>query len=276
MRKWAARTWRVARIPVVVYLGVCLVLWWFENWLVYKPILARHEWLPAPVADIQDIELTTADGTRIHAWFCPHPTAKGALLYCHGNAGNLSHRGGSIVKLREILHASVLIFDYPGYGKSDGRPTEQGCYQAGEAAYNWLTKENNVAGRDILLFGGSLGGGVAVDLATRKPCRALILAKTFTSAPEVGASIFPWIPVRWLMRNRFDNLAKIPHCHVPVFITHGDADNLVPFAHSQLLYAAANEPKGFHLLRSHGHNDPLPPEFFVALKEFLATHAPRY
>jgi fermentation-respiration switch protein FrsA (DUF1100 family) len=174
--------------------------------------------------------------------------------------------------MRDLLKVHVLIFDYPGYGKSEGRPTEQGCYQAADAAYAFLTVTQKVAPEKILLYGGSLGGGVAVDLATRKSHRGLILVKTFTSAPDTGASMFPWLPVRWLMRNRFDNLAKIKSCHRPVFIAHGTMDNLVPFAHSQRLFEAAHEPKSFFIMPGADHNAPLPQEFFTALRTFLDKH----
>src|SRR5687767_14785971 len=100
MKRWAGRVWRVLRIPLAVYVGVCLVLWWFENWMVFRPTPAAVFWQPPPIPEIQDVELTSADGTPIHAWFCPRPGSSDAVLYCHGNAGNLSHRGGSIVKLR--------------------------------------------------------------------------------------------------------------------------------------------------------------------------------
>src|SRR5262245_29071594 len=219
MKKWLWRCGRVAILSAIgSYVGVCLVLMWFENSLVYHPAKAQDDWEPQPVADIEDVFLTTASGTRIHAWWLPCSGAELAVLYCHGNAGNLSHRGGSIVKMREILRTHVLIFDYPGYGKSEGRPSERGCYEAADAAYAHLTDARHVAPGKVLLYGGSLGGGVAVDIAARKPQRALILAKTFTCAPDTGAAMFPWLPVRWLMCNRYDNITKIKQCTRPVFI----------------------------------------------------------
>lgn len=263
--------WRLLRVLVLSYVGVCLVLWLLENMFVYRPSGA-DDWNVAPAADIVDVELIAADGTKIHAWWLPCPGAENALLYCHGNAGNLSWRGDSIVKMRKKLDVSVLIFDYPGYGKSGGKASEKGCYAAADAAYAWLTGTQKIAGENVLLYGGSLGGGIAVDLATRQPHRALILVKPFTSAPDTGASMFPWLPVRWLMRNRFDNLAKIPACKRPVFIAHGTADKIVPFGLGKRLFEAANEPKEFLTIEHEdhaGHNDPLPEEFFTLLKAFL-------
>jgi fermentation-respiration switch protein FrsA (DUF1100 family) len=244
-------------------------LFFLENRFVYHPTSAAQDWQKPPDSRIQDIEFHTADGTRIHAWWYPVPEAQGALLYCHGNAGNLSHRGGSVVGLGQALHSSVLIFDYPGYGRSDGSPSEKGCYAAADAAYDWLVQTAKAAPEKILLYGGSLGGGVAVELASRRPHRALVLLKTFTSLPDVGQSMFPWLPVRWLMRNRFDNLAKLSKCKQPVFIAHGTADRLVPFTQGERLYAAANEPKYFFRIEDADHNDPAPAEMIVALKQFL-------
>jgi fermentation-respiration switch protein FrsA (DUF1100 family) len=273
----------------VVCIGVIVVLSALENWMLYHPIPASEEWIDPSVYDlkVQDVELHIADGTRLHAWWCPiengtdNFTARsaagaqehgaGALLYCHGNAGNLSFRAYAIPSWHEFLHVPVLIFDYPGYGKSAGKPSERDCYAAADAAYDWLTQTKGIPPDQILIYGGSLGGGVAVDLASRRPHRALILAKTFTSIPDVGQSIYPWLPIRWVMRNRFDNLAKIGQCRSPVFIAHGTADSLVPFSLGQKLYEAANEPKRFCFLEGFDHNDALPPEMFQDLRKFLET-----
>jgi fermentation-respiration switch protein FrsA (DUF1100 family) len=257
----------------VGYIGIVLVLMLFENMLVYQPGSAAA-WRPPPSPDIQELKLACADGTAIHAWWLPCPKAKSALLYLHGNAGNLSGRGPTLLTLRERLGVSALIIDYPGYGKSEGRPSETGCYQAADAAYAWLTDTQKIASERILLWGVSLGGGVAVDLASRKPCQALILLKTFTSLPDVAGTIYPWVPTHWLMRNRFDSLVKIGACRCPVFVTHGTADDLIPDTLGRRLYEAAHEPKEFFSMPGVGHNDPLTSAMFDALKAFLIKHAP--
>jgi fermentation-respiration switch protein FrsA (DUF1100 family) len=255
--------------------------------MVYHPIPASEEWVDPSIYNLkaEDVELQTADGTRLHAWWCPVESRKsslsapalnskpttGALLYCHGNAGNLSFRAYAIPSWHEFLHVPVLIFDYPGYGKSAGKPSERNCYAAADAAYDWLTQTKGVPPDQIMIYGGSMGGGVAIDLASRRPHRALVLAKTFTSMPDVGQSIYPWLPVRWVMRNRFDNLAKIGRCRSPVFMAHGTADGLVPFPLAQKLYEAANEPKRFFILEGCDHNDALPPEMFQELGRFLES-----
>jgi fermentation-respiration switch protein FrsA (DUF1100 family) len=278
-RWWQRRAVRWPATLAGCYLGVIVVLMALENWLVYHPIPARQEWQEPPNERVRDVELRSAEGTLIHAWWCPVEGAKGAILYCHGNAGNLSHRHSSIAGLQQVLHESILIFDYPGYGKSGGKPSEAGCYAAADAAYDWLVEKQQVLPENILLYGGSLGGGVAVDLASRKPHRALILLKTFTSTPNVAQNMYPWLPVRWIMRNRFDNLGKIHLCKQPVFIGHGTTDRVVPFVQGEQLFAAANEPKAFFAMEGVDHNDPVTADFFVALRKFLkgveATAAPR-
>ncbi|HZZ78888.1 MAG TPA: alpha/beta hydrolase [Gemmataceae bacterium] len=255
----------------VGYVGMVAMLLFFENKLVYHPYTAEQDWVNAPHADIEDVYLTGADGTRVHAWYCHCPGSDEALLYCHGNAGNLSHRGGSILKIRALLNVSVLIIDYPGYGKSEGSPSEAGCYDAADASYVWLTDEKKFASKKILLYGASLGGGVITDLASRKEHRALVLIKTFTSLPDVASDLYWWLPVpkRAIMRNRFNSIDKLASCRRPVFIAHGTHDRLIPFAHGERLYEAANEPKRFFPIVGHGHNDPLPQPFFESLRSFL-------
>jgi fermentation-respiration switch protein FrsA (DUF1100 family) len=263
---WRRQLFRGVRVLVIAYLGVILVFLLLERWLVYHPARAETDWVPPPSKLIENVELTTASGVKIHAWWLPGKT--GAALYCCGNGGNLSYRGDSVMALHRELDVGVLIFDYPGYGRSEGSPSETGCYEAADTAYAWL--RSKVPPDQIVLFGESLGGGVAVDLASRKPHRALILTKTYTSLPDVGQSLYPWLPVRWLMRNRFDSLSKIKGCTQPVVVCHGTADSLIPFEQGERLFAAANEPKLFVPIPGGDHNTPLPATFLPAVRRFLA------
>ena len=263
---------RLVLIPLGTYLGIVLVMVFFENHLVYPRTTAAMAWFPAPSRDIQDVTFTGADGTTIHGWYLPCPGSPDALLYLHGNGGNLSYRGQILLKLRQTLNVSVLIIDYPGYGKSGGAPTEQGCYLAAEAAYDWLVNEKGVDPRRLILFGKSLGGGVATHLASTRTHRALVLIKTYTSLPDVGAHLYPWLPARWLMRNRFDSLSRIGLCRRPVFVAHGTDDSLIPIALGRRLYDAANEPKEFFPMPGEDHNAPLSEEFFARLQAFLQAH----
>jgi len=260
-------------MATVCYAGVVLVLMALENRIVFVPTTAAQHWLNPPKPAVRDVTFQSGAGGTIHGWWYPHEKATGALLYCHGNAGNLSHRGNAIVKLHDALGVSVLIIDYPGYGKSDGSPTEAGCYAAADAAYDWLVKDQKIPPERILLYGGSLGGGVAVELASRREHRALILVRTFTSAPDTAQHHYPWLPTQWLMRNRFDALGKIKSCTKPKFIAHGTTDSVIPFNLGERLFEAAEEPKVFLRMNGVEHNDALPELFYRELREFLNRHA---
>jgi uncharacterized protein len=245
------------------------------NWLVFRPTPHTKFWDNPPNARVQDVEWQIPGG-RIHAWWCPTEPwdpSQGALLYFHGVGGNLSHRGPGITRWQQELGAAVLILDYPGYGRSTGRPTEAGCYAAADAAYDWLTGPQRVAGERVLLYGGSLGCAVAVDLAARRPHRAQVLVSPFTSVPEVARHLYPILPRR-LVPNLFDNLTKIPRCRRPVFLAHGTADRLVPFSQAERLFAAANEPKELFPMKGYDHHHTPGPEFYARLREFLGRHAP--
>ena len=258
----------------IIYLGVVLVFWLFERNLVFRPSTAAESWHdPAPATE--DLSLLSADGTKLHAWYLPgQDHSSGAFLVSHGNGGNLSDRGQFAADLRHATGAGVLLFDYPGYGKSEGKPTEAGCYAAGEAAFEWLTEKAGIPETRIVLLGESLGGGPAVELACRHDHRALVLLFTFTSLPAAAKFHYPFLPTKQLMRTRFDNLGKIGRCRRPVFIAHGPQDEVVPFSHGQALFNAANPPKEFLQLDGFGHGLPPGDVLTEPLARFLAERAP--
>ncbi len=210
----------------------------------------------------EDLSLKASDGTKIHAWFVPsrpskiqNPKSKMGLtlLFCHGNAGNISHRLDKL-RLFHDLGLNVLLFDYRGYGKSEGKPTEQGTYQDAEAAYRYLVETQKIPQGKIIFYGESLGSAVALEMAVRHPSAALILESAFTSTLAMGKLVYPWLPVRWLVRYRYDNLAKIPRLKAPLLILHSPQDEIVPFWMAQALFAAAPGPKKLFELTG-GHND---------------------
>jgi pimeloyl-ACP methyl ester carboxylesterase len=248
-------------------------MWLLENRLVFYPAPASAFWNEPPDAAIEDVYFTSPAGVKIHAWYLQCEPAAPVLVLFPGNAGNLSGRGTSLVKIRERLGTSVFIFDYPGYGRSEGRPNEAGCYDAAEGAIRWLKDEKNAPPDRLILYGESLGGGVATEMARRHGCRALILLKTFTSLPDAAKRHYPWLPCHWLMSNRFDNLSKLPEIKAPVFIASATRDSVVPYEHGELLHAAASEPKQFYRDDGSDHNDPLPDGFWEELKAFLAVNA---
>lgn len=255
---------------VGAYAVIVVVMCLMENSLVY-PLATAADYWEAPPEGVEEVTFT-ADGVTIHAWYLPHLESKEAILICHGNGGNLSSRGWTLARFRDHLGCSVLIFDYPGYGKSGGKPSESGCYAAAESALKWLAETKGIPNERVVLFGDSLGGGVATEIAKRRPCRALVLSKTFTNLPAVAGRNFWWLPVKYLMRNRFDNLSKIGEVHSPVFVAGATLDTLVPFEMSKQLHDAAPGPKEFMALEGEGHNDRLTDEFLTKLSAFLHNH----
>lgn len=246
-----------------------------ENALVYRPT-APPEPYQAPPPPLEDVRLRTADGTEIHARWAPRPMTPNVILFCHGNGGNIESWGGAVFEIAQQLDASVLIFDYPGYGRSTGQVSEAGCYAAAEAAYRWLIDVKQIAPERIILWGESLGGAVAIELASRQRHRALILVRTFTSLPEVVDDQFPLLFSSSLVTNRFDSLSRIGQCKEPVFIAAAEHDRLMPVRHSQRLHAAcaASAQAEFCLLRGLEHNDPVPAGFYSAVRAFLVKKAP--
>ena len=254
------------------YAGLTLLLLAFEDRLLFHPARASDRWIEPPTSSaFQDINLRTADGTMVHGRWWPCAGSKQTVLYCHSRTGNLGLAlpSTAIADWQREIGASLFIFDYPGYGRSKGSPSEAGCYAAADAAYDWLVHSQGITPERITLFGESLGGGVATDLALRRSHRALVLAKTFTSIPDMARTRLLTSASASLVHNSFDNLSKIDRCPGPIFIAHGDHDRLIPLPQSQQLYQRAPEPKRFFFLKSCDHNDPYPPEFFTALAQFL-------
>ena len=166
-------------------------------------------------------------------------------------------------------NVAVLVFDYRGYGRSEGTPSEAGLLQDARAARAWLAQKTGVAESEVVLMGRSLGGGVVVDLAANDGARALILQSTFTSLPKAAASHPLLAPASLLMENHFDSLTKIANYHGPLLVSHGDADRVIPVAQGKRIFSAANEPKKFFLVTGGDHNDPEPAEYHQLLDQFL-------
>jgi uncharacterized protein len=273
-RTWKAfiRRWLIFFFLLAIGFVVTMIL--LENRLVFPLSTAADAWVETPDAGHEDVWFTSADGTKLHGLYYPTATPGDVIVFAHGSGGNISHRCWLAVELRKALNRSVLLFDYPGYGKSEGSPSEAGCYAAGDAAIAWLKSEKKVLPAQMILFGKSLGGGVVTELATRHEHKAVIIVKSFTSVPAVAKKMFPILPTFTLMKNRFESIRKIPLIKTPVFIAHGTADRTIPYSHSEELFAAANEPKELFLMPGEDHNDGLRDNFLIALKGFLDRHSP--
>jgi fermentation-respiration switch protein FrsA (DUF1100 family) len=186
----------------------------------------------------------------------PKERARWGVLVCHGNAGNISHRLERARLMQQRLGASVLLFDYRGYGRSSGSPDEEGTYRDARAAYRHLVDDKGIAAERLLLFGESLGAAVAVQLALEKPAAALVLESAFTSIPDMARAAYPFLPpVGALIRTRYETLAKVPRLRVPLLVLHGERDEIVPFDQGRRVFEAAPEPKRFFAIPGAGHND---------------------
>jgi len=190
----------------------------------------------------EDLQVQRDGGETISCWMIPAEPSRGALLFCHGNAGNISHRLESI-ELFHRLNLTVLIFDYPGYGKSSGRPHETTLYDASETAYEFL--QTTETPERCIIFGRSLGGAVAVELATRVPAAGLIVESCFTSTVEMGKEVFPFLPVKLIVQQKFDSLSKVANIRIPKLFVHSPNDDIIPYHHGEKLFEAAAEPKSF-------------------------------
>ncbi|MBX7105053.1 MAG: alpha/beta hydrolase [Gemmataceae bacterium] len=266
------RVGRVMALALLAYAALIVVLMCAETYLIYHPA-GQERWRPAPKMDVRDVSINSSDGETIHAWWLPRPGAKSAVLYSHGNSGNLSHRGSIAARISRELDASILLYDYPGFGRSTGSPTEAGCLAAAESAYKWLTTTAGFDGNHIILFGKSLGGGPTAYLAARVPHRAVVLVRTFTSIPDAAADRFPIVPARWLTRTQFNNLSCAGSCCRPAFVYHGDADTVVPVDHAHRLFAGLPGPKELFIEPGGTHVSELTDEFYRRLRAFLATAA---
>lgn len=238
---------------------------------------------PADVGlPFEDVYLTASDGTKLHGWYVPGEEGT-TLLWFHGNAGNIGHRVDNILTLHRALDANIMILDYRGYGRSEGRPSERGLYLDAEAAIEYLIEQRGVdPTAELVLFGRSLGVGVAVEMAARYPTRAVILESGFPSVREMAHRAYPILPtglILTLVEARYDSISKIGDVSAPVMVLHGDRDEIVPFELGQELFEAATEPKTFYRIRGAGHNDTHQvgeEPYYQALRDFVDETGPSH
>jgi len=264
------RLWRIARVLVVGYVLIVLLMMFLETSLVYPiPPLSVGDWQPKSF-QYEDVHFTSADGTKLHGWFLPNAGAKHVILYCHGNGEDVAAVGEFAAFLRDRLQASVFVFDYRGYGHSEGRPAEAGCIADGDAAQHWLSERAGIQPKDIVVMGRSIGGAIAVALASQNGARALILENAFPRMTDVAAWHYSWLPIRLVMRNRYDNIARIKNYHGPLMQTHGTLDEIVPLSYGKRLFdAAPGSTKSWLELPGLGHNSEMPPAYYEKLAAFL-------
>ena len=240
-------------VVFMVFLLVSVSLYYRQDSMIFYP--EKEIWqTPKDIGlEYEDVSLTTNDGVVINAWYVPAKNEKGVVLFCHGNAGNISHRLDSI-KIFHDLGQSVLIFDYRGYGKSGGKISEKGTYLDAEAAWDYLAQVKHKQPAEIVIFGRSLGAAVAAETALRKNPAGLILESTFTSIPTIARKYYPWLPIKFIAKYRYATLDKIGLIKCQKLIIHSRTDEIIPFEHGRKLYEKAAPPKEF-LEISGGHNE---------------------
>lgn len=201
----------------------------------------------------EDVFFRASDGIGLHGWFIPAKQPFATILYCHGNAGNISHRI-DIAKMFNERDMNFFIFDYRGFGKSKGSPSEKGTYLDALAAYDYLVTRKDIDPQRIVIFGKSLGATIAIDLATKVKAGVLISESSFTSTKDMAHAIYPYLPFWLFMSQKYNAYVKIEKVDIPILIIHSQNDEIVPFSQGQKLFAKATSPKEFYIMRG-GHND---------------------
>lgn len=248
--------WAKGLLLLLVVLGLLYAgLVFGENRFIYFP---ARELTTTPAdagVDFVDVNFSAEDGVRLHGWWVPGRATNTTLLWFHGNAGNLSDRVALLELLHDELGVGVFMFDYRGYGRSEGKPSEAGLYADARAAFEATQMHAGVRADEVVVFGQSLGAAVAVELATAHPVRGVVLEAAFTSIPDMARHHYAFLPVRPFLKTRFDSEARIAHIDAPLLMIHGADDDIVPLDMGRELFAAAAEPKEFSLVEGAGHND---------------------
>ncbi len=247
-----------------------------ENSLIFYPTSGMDGTPKELGLPYEDIYFTTEDDVKLNGWFIPSPEGEDTLLWFHGNAGNISHRLQNIRLIHEKVKTHIFIVDYRGYGRSEGRVSEEGTYKDALAAYHYLRSQKDIAPKRIVIFGRSLGAAVAAYLAHREEALALILETPFASIREMAKAVFPYLPIGPFLSTEYDVLANIKRVQQPVLVLHGDQDDIVPFVQGKMVFDAALEPKEFYTIRGAKHNNTFTvggDPYFAALKSFIERAA---
>ncbi len=255
----------------LVFLMLLFVRWfeWSNIYFPDKAIVATPDSIELPY---EDVYFLTQDNIKLNGWFVPNNKARGTMLLCHGNAGNISHRL-EVISILHSLEFNVFIFDYRGYGRSRGFPTEKGTYLDTEAAYDYLLTRQDINKEELIVYGKSLGGAVAVDLALRAEVCAVIIDSAFTSVARMAQEIYFLPQVEHVLSIKYDTLSKIGKLSMPKLIIHSKEDEIVPFHHAMELFEEAKDPKKIYVMQG-GHNEAIfmcEDEFKRELDDFLTN-----
>ena len=257
---------KITRVFLTVYILMCLGVYFYQGSLVFVPTVGDPHKTPEEIGlKFEDLILESEE-EKIHAWYVPAEEDKGTVLFCHGNAGNLGHRL-STIRIWNQLGLNILLFDYQGFGKSSGSPSEEACYEDVEACYKWL-EENGKLSKPFIIHGRSLGGGVASWAAINFSCDALILESTFTSIPDMGAHYYPFLPISLISSISFNTEERLKDFNKPLLILHGKSDEIIPF---EMGLKMAGQKHSDFLEMQGGHNDGflVTPKYIPTLESFV-------
>ena len=264
-------------ILVSVWVLLSLLLYLFQPKFVYFP-LSEIDYTPDMAGlTYEDVYFKTEDNVELNGWYLPAEGAEKTLLFFHGNGGNISHRLDSL-KIFHELGLSVFIFDYRGYGQSQGTTNEQGTYRDAEAAWKYLTESRGISGKNIIIFGRSMGGAVATWLANQYTPNLLILESTFTSVADMAKHYYPYLPTQLLTRIKYASIDRIEAIQCPILFSHSQTDEIVPFELGIQLFKQAQAPKMFMQLEG-GHNDGFivsGRSYINGIKEFMDKYGETY
>ena len=268
----------VAGVIVLFLVSYGLFLISCERRIIYHPYkYPEGNWSPSSgLVSREDVHFIADDGVKLHGWYVSSKGSNTTLLWFHGNAGNITHRLDNIEMLKP-LNLDIFIFDYRGYGKSEGEPNEEGIYLDSQAAYDWVVKVKKIIPQKIILFGRSLGGVCAVEVASKNPAAGIILESTFPSAGKMARTIFPVLPLGWAIKSRFDAIGKVSNLKLPKLFLHGTRDEIVPYKLGRELFSAAAEPKTFYDIEGAGHNDTFlvgGAGYFNSIDKFIKSIVP--
>jgi len=233
--------------------GLMIFLFFFQSVYIYRPVSEIINTPDHVGLSYEDVHFEMGDGVKLNGWLIPSEKPKGVILFCHSNMANISYYLDS-VQVFQRLGLGTFIFDYPGYGQSEGKTTEQGTYLAAEAAWRYLVRNQKVSPDEIIVLGRSLGGAIGSWLAKGHNPKALIVESAFTSFRDIGAKHFPYLPVKLIARYNYNTVEYVRQVKCPILIIHSRDDEIVPYSHGRRLFDSANEPKAF-LEISGMHND---------------------
>lgn len=266
MRRWL---FILGSVVVASYAVVVGALFLFQRDLMYRPDSIRR--VPpsyyAMLSGVVEVELKTKDGLKVYAWYAPAPAGRPTVAIFHGNGGSLRSQRYRLAYFKDA-GMGVMLLAYRGYAGSDGRPSEEGLYTDARASLDWLNAQG-IADKNIVLYGESLGTGVATKMATERGVAAVVLESPYTSTVDVAATQFPWVPVGLLMSDRYDSLSRIGEVKEPLLIMHGDADEVIPQAFGKALFDAAHEPKEGFWPQGAGHGSIFDLGGFLKAREFI-------